>query len=63
MEEIKFSANETFKLFIRSGERHPLPQPSIQRIFNAIKAGAHIIYVPDGVEFIVVKEDGSVKVY
>jgi hypothetical protein len=35
----------------------------VQKLFELIKAGGKIIYVPDGVEFVVVKNDGSARVY
>jgi hypothetical protein len=63
MEEIKFADGETFKVFIRPAKNRPMGSIQVQRLFEIIRSGAKIIYVPDGVEFIVVKNDGSAKVY
>ena len=63
MEEIKFVDGEIFKVFIRPPKNRPMGSPQIQRLFEMIRSGAKIVYVPDGVEFIIVKNDGSAKVY
>lgn len=63
MEEIKFADGETFKVFIRPPKNRPMCAASVHNLFDIIKSGAKIVYVPDGVEFIVIKNDGSAKVY
>lgn len=63
MEEIKFADGETFKIFVRPARNRPMSATQVQKLFELIKAGGKIIYVPDGVEFVVVKNDGSARVY
>ena len=63
MKEIKFASNETFKVFVRPPKDRPMGMMQIHNMLEIINSGAKIIYVPNGVEFIVVKNDGTAKVY
>jgi len=63
MDEIKFADDETFKVFVRPARNRPMSAAQVQKLFEIIKTGSKIIYVPDGVEFVVIKKDGSAKVY
>jgi hypothetical protein len=63
MEEIKFADGETFKVFVRPARNRPMSVAQVQKLFELIKSGGKIIYVPDGVEFVVIKNNGSAKVY
>ena len=62
VEKIDFG-NDTFKVFLRPPTRYPLSQMQLQRIFEALRnPQAKIIYVPDGVEFVIIRKDGTAQV-
>ena len=62
MEEIKFADDEVFKVFIRPAKNRPLSATMWRNLLENVHRGK-VIPVPDGLEFIVIKKDGSVKVY
>ena len=53
---------DVFKIFLRPKPDHPLAQVQLQQIFEALKTGK-VLYIPSNLEIIVLRNDGSVKVY
>ena len=60
--KIDFRSGETFKLFVRNKKNRPMSAQQIHELFTII-ANNKVIYVPDNIEFVVVRSNGKVEVY
>lgn len=62
IEKIDFG-KDTFKVFLRPPEKRPLSSMQVHQIFEALRNPlSKIIYVPDGVEFVILRKDGTAQV-
>ena len=62
VEKIDFG-EDTFKVFLRPPHNRPLAQFQLKTIFEQLRNPlAKIIYVPDGVEFVIIRKDGTAQV-
>lgn len=53
---------DVFKIFLRPKPEHPLTAIQMKQIFEALKTGK-VLYIPSNLEILVLRNDGSVKVY